>query len=99
MSRPARIGLLAAAFTGTFTPAATAVLDIVPRERSGIASATVNAARQVGIAVLGTLVSDATTPSAFTDGMGAAMLVAGLAAAVLTVMSTPAVHRSAVRHG
>jgi MFS transporter, DHA2 family, methylenomycin A resistance protein len=90
-------------------PAPAAVLEIVPRERSGIGSATVTAARQVGtalgIAVLGTVLAGhldhAATPAfadAFADGMRPAMLISGvsvLAAAVLLI----AVPRSARRTG
>ncbi|MET7336696.1 DHA2 family efflux MFS transporter permease subunit [Nonomuraea sp. NPDC005650] len=69
------------------TPAAAAVLETVPLERSGIAAATVNTARQVGtalgVAVLGTIVAESRDP---VHGMQVSLLVAGavtLAAAAL----------------
>lgn len=69
------------------TPAAAAVLEIVPRERSGVAAATVNTARQVGtalgVAVLGSIVAGNADP---VHGMRLSLLVAGtvtLAAAAL----------------
>jgi MFS transporter, DHA2 family, methylenomycin A resistance protein len=78
----------------------------VPRQRSGVGSATVNAARQtgtvLGIAVLGTIlanhVESATPPAfadAFIDGLQPSLLTAGLivlaAAALLVAM--PATRR------
>jgi MFS family permease len=83
-----------------------AALEIVPRQRSGVGSATVNAARQtgtvLGIAVLGTIlanhVESATPPAfadAFIDGLQPSLLTAGLivlaAAALLVAM--PATRR------
>jgi MFS transporter, DHA2 family, methylenomycin A resistance protein len=66
-----------------------AALEIVPRQRSGVGSATVNAARQtgtvLGIAVLGTILAnhvEAATPpafaDAFVDGLQPSLLTAGL---------------------
>jgi DHA2 family methylenomycin A resistance protein-like MFS transporter len=83
-----------------------AALEIVPRQRSGVGSATVNAARQtgtvLGIAVLGTILAnhlESATPSAFADafvqGLQPSLLIAGLivlaGAALLVAM--PATHR------
>lgn len=83
-----------------------AALEIVPRQRSGVGSATVNAARQtgtvLGIAVLGTVLANhvepATPPAfadAFVDGLQPALLIAGLivlaGAALLVAM--PAIRR------
>jgi MFS transporter, DHA2 family, methylenomycin A resistance protein len=83
-----------------------AALEIVPRQRSGVGSATVNAARQtgtvLGIAVLGTIlanhVESATPPAfadAFVDGLRPSLLAAGLivlaGAALLVAM--PATRR------
>jgi MFS transporter, DHA2 family, methylenomycin A resistance protein len=83
-----------------------AALEIVPRQRSGVGSATVNAARQtgtvLGIAILGTIlanhVESATPPAfadAFVDGLQPSLLTAGLivlaGAALLVAM--PATRR------
>lgn len=61
-------------------------LHAVPQERSGIASATVNATRQtgtaVGVAVLGVLISSGET---FVDGLHLALLMAGVATLLVTV--------------
>jgi MFS family permease len=80
-----------------------AALEIVPRQRSGVGSATVNAARQIGtvlgIAVLGTILADhveSATPAAFADafvdGLQSSLLAAGLivlaGAALLVAMPT-----------
>lgn len=85
-----------------------AALEIVPRQRSGVGSATVNAARQtgtvLGIAVLGTILANhlesATPPAfanAFVDGLQPSLLTAGLivlaGAALLVAM--PATRRGA----
>jgi EmrB/QacA subfamily drug resistance transporter len=76
-------------------PASAAVLQLVPRQRSGIASATVNTARQtgaaLGIAVLGTVLGQALAgPGGFadryTDGMRASMIVAGVAVLVAALL-------------
>lgn len=79
------------------TPATAGVLALVPRQRSGIASATVSTARQVGtalgIALLGAVLAAHLTsgePAQFTTGMRTAMLIAGVgvlaAAALLALM-------------
>jgi DHA2 family methylenomycin A resistance protein-like MFS transporter len=83
-----------------------AALEIVPRQRSGVGSATINAARQTGtvfgIAVLGTILADhvesASPPAfadAFVDGLQPSLLTAGLivlaGAALLVAM--PATRR------
>jgi MFS transporter, DHA2 family, methylenomycin A resistance protein len=80
-----------------------AALEIVPRHRSGVGSATINAARQtgtlLGIAILGTILADhiesATPPSfaqAFVNGLQPGFLTAGLivlaSAALLAAMPT-----------
>lgn len=70
-------------------PAAAAVLEVVPRERSGVGSAIVNTARQVGtaigFAVLGTVVNAQLTTAtaghaldAFVAGLRVSLLIAGL---------------------
>ena len=72
-------------------PAATAaVMEAAPSERGGLASGTLNAARQVGgaigIALLGTLVAHRAN---FVGGLRVAMPVAGgafILAAVLTML-------------
>ncbi|MEQ4725085.1 MFS transporter [Nonomuraea sp. B19D2] len=72
------------------TPAVAATLQLVPRQRSGVASATVNTARQagsaLGIAVLGTILSHRLTEADETSfrglygtGMRDVMLTAGAA--------------------
>lgn len=72
------------------TPAAAAVLEIVPRERSGIAAATVNTARQVGtalgVAVLGTIVAESAEP---VRGMRVSLLVAAGVAVLAAALLTP----------
>lgn len=83
-----------------------AALEIVPRQRSGVGSATVNAARQtgtvLGIAILGTMLAnhiESATPRAFahafTNGLQSGFLTAGLivlaSAALLVAM--PATRR------
>ncbi|MFI0449938.1 MFS transporter [Actinomadura sp. 6N118] len=72
------------------TPAAAAVLEIVPRERTGIASATVNTARQagtaLGIAVLGTVAAGS---GGLEAGLRTSLVAAGavvLAAAALLIL-------------
>ena len=80
-----------------------AALEIVPRQRSGVGSATVNAARQtgtvLGIAILGTILANhiqsATAPAfsvAFVNGLQPGFLTAGLivlaSAALLMAMPT-----------
>jgi EmrB/QacA subfamily drug resistance transporter len=86
-------------------PASAAILELAPRQRSGIASATLNTARQtgtaVGIATLGAILSAHLTGatrflSAYTDGIRVGMTVAGavvLAAAAL--LALPWSHRAA----
>ncbi|WP_158884406.1 MFS transporter [Amycolatopsis anabasis] len=63
-------------------------LHAVPRERSGTASATVNAARQtgsaLGIAALGALLA---TGADFVDGLHRALLVAGIVTLAVTVLT------------
>ena len=70
--------------------ATTAVMEAAPPERGGIASGTLNAARQVGgvigVALLGTLVASRGT---FVVGLRTGMVIAGgvfLLGAVLTVL-------------
>jgi EmrB/QacA subfamily drug resistance transporter len=83
-----------------------AALEIVPRQRSGVGSATVNAARQtgtvLGIAILGTIlanhVESATPPAfadAFVDGLQPSLLTAGLAvlAGAALLVAMPATRR------
>jgi DHA2 family methylenomycin A resistance protein-like MFS transporter len=83
-----------------------AALEIVPRQRSGVGSATVNAARQtgtvLGIAVLGMIlanhVESATPPAfadAFVDGLQPSLLTAGLIvlAAAALLVALPATRR------
>ena len=87
--------LLAVGFGMSFTmPAMTAaVMEAAPPERAGIASAMLNAARQMGgvlgVALLGALVS---RHSGFLPGMHAAMAIAGvafLAGCALTLRTVP----------
>ncbi|WP_410641596.1 MFS transporter [Amycolatopsis sp. lyj-346] len=75
------------------TPAAAGVLALVPRQRSGIASATVSTARMagtsLGIALLGAVLAahlTSGTPAQFTSGMHTAMLVAGLGVLAATAL-------------
>ncbi len=83
-------------------PAATAaVMEAAPSERGGLASGTVNAARQVGgvlgVAVLGTLVASRAT---FVTGLHIAMVIAAVAfllGALLTTIAVPA-HTTAASH-
>lgn len=86
--------LVATGFGMSFTmPAATtAVVDGAPADRAGLASGTINAARQVGgvvgVAVLGALVAGST----FVTGLRIALLIAGavfLAGAALTAVTCP----------
>jgi DHA2 family methylenomycin A resistance protein-like MFS transporter len=80
-------------------PAATAaVMEAAPSERGGLASGTLNAARQVGgaigVALLGTLVAHRAT---FVGGLRSGMVIAGGAfvlAAVLTVIFVDRAHRA-----
>ena len=85
--------LVAAGFGMSFTmPAATAaVMEAAPEDRSGLASGTLNAARQmggvVGVALLGTLVAQRTD---FTAGLHAGLAIAAGAfglAALLTFVA------------
>jgi DHA2 family methylenomycin A resistance protein-like MFS transporter len=85
--------LVAAGFGMSFTmPAATAaVMEAAPEDRSGLASGTLNAARQmggvVGVALLGTLVAQRTD---FTAGLHAGLAIAADAfglAALLTFVA------------
>ena len=68
-------------------PTMAAAMAGVPRQRSGIASATVNATRQtgttLGIAVLGVIM---TSQASLTAGLHAAVLVAGIVTLVTTVL-------------
>nr|WP_042178501.1 MFS transporter [Kibdelosporangium sp. MJ126-NF4]CEL13221.1 putative efflux protein [Kibdelosporangium sp. MJ126-NF4]CTQ98912.1 putative efflux protein [Kibdelosporangium sp. MJ126-NF4] len=75
------------------TPAAAGVLALVPRQRSGIASATVSTARNVGtalgIALLGAVLAahlTSVTPAQYTSGMRTAMLIAGLGVLAATAL-------------
>lgn len=71
------------------TPAVAGVLALVPRQRSGIASATVSTARSVGtalgIALLGAVLA-AHLPDEYTSGMRVAMLVAGVSVLLAAVL-------------
>jgi DHA2 family methylenomycin A resistance protein-like MFS transporter len=86
--------LVASGFGMSFTmPAATtAVVDGAPADRAGLASGTINAARQVGgvvgVAVLGALVAGST----FVAGLRIALVIAGgvfLVGAALTAVTCP----------
>lgn len=83
-----------------------AALEIVPRQRSGVGSATVNAARQtgtvLGIAILGTILADhigstmpAAVAEAFVAGLQPALLTAGLIvlASAALLLAMPATRR------
>jgi DHA2 family methylenomycin A resistance protein-like MFS transporter len=80
-------------------PAATsAVMEAAPPERGGLASGTLNAARQVGgvigVALLGTLVAH---KSAFVVGLRTGMLIAGgvfALGAILTALFVERTHRA-----
>lgn len=89
------IMLMGAGMALSIGPAAAAALGGVPRERSGIASALVNAARQtgtaVGVAVLGLLLESGPSP---VRGLHVAVLVAGasilaMGTLVFAVLSRP----------
>ena len=76
-------------------PAATAaVMEAAPTERGGIASGTLNAARQVGgvvgVALLGTLVAQ---PASFIPGLHLGMAIAGGAFFVAVALTTAGVGR------
>jgi DHA2 family methylenomycin A resistance protein-like MFS transporter len=100
-------GLLTLPMTLAAIPGAkAAALEIVPRQRSGVGSATVNAARQtgtlLGIAVLGTILADhvesATPPAysdAFVNGLRPSLLTAGLVvlAGAALLVAMPATRR------
>jgi EmrB/QacA subfamily drug resistance transporter len=72
----------------TMTPSAAAAVRAVPVDKSGVGSAVLNTARQVGgalgIAVLGAIMAhaagDRRTPAAFVDGFSTALLVAAIVA-------------------
>jgi hypothetical protein len=72
----------------TMTPTAAAAMRAVPVYKSGIGSAVLNAARQVGgafgIALMGAIMASGIdgrrTPEAFMDGFSTALLVAALIA-------------------
>jgi DHA2 family methylenomycin A resistance protein-like MFS transporter len=90
------VPLIATGFGMSFTmPAATtAVVEAVPAERAGLASGTINAARQVGgvigVAVLGALVTGHGDGSDFVTGLRIALGIAGaafLSGAALTAMA------------
>ncbi len=78
--------------------ATTAVMEAAPPERGGLASGTLNAARQVGgvigVALLGTLVASRGT---FVVGLRTAMAIAGgvfVLGAILTVLFVERAHRA-----
>lgn len=82
----------------TMPAATTAVIEAAPEERAGLASGTINAARQVGgllgIALMGSLAS---TNGHFSDDSHAALAVgaaAFLLALVLAALTAPAQERS-----
>ena len=72
----------------TMTPTAAAAVRAVPVDKSGVGSAGLNSARQVGgsvgIALMGAIMAaragERETPEAFMDGFSTALLVAGLIA-------------------
>jgi MFS family permease len=72
----------------TMTPSAAAAVRSVPVDKSGVGSAVLNGARQVGgalgIAVLGAIIAhaagDRRTPAAFMDGFSTALMVAAIVA-------------------
>jgi len=84
-SWPAAVAMVAVGFGMAFTmPAATAaVMEAAPPERGGLASGTLNAARQaggvIGVALLGTLVAHR---AGFHGGLRAAMAIAAAAFAL-----------------
>ena len=77
------------------TPTNIAGLAGLPHSRTGIASATVNAARQtgttLGVAVLGALIARAQT---FTDGLHLAVGVAGAVLPTVTVLTAATLNRA-----
>lgn len=95
---PLAAAMIAVGFGMSFTmPAATAaVMEAAPSERSGLASGTLNAARQVGgvigVALLGTLVAQ---QAGFVGGLRAAMAVAAAAFALGGLVSALGVARPA----
>ncbi len=93
---PLVVPMVAAGFGMAFTmPAATAaVMEAATAERAGLASGTLNAARQVGgvagVALLGTLVAQR---SAFVGGLRAAMDIAAAAFALGALLSASGIGR------
>lgn len=71
----------------SMTPTTTAAVTAAPRQRSGIAAATINTTRQtglaIGVALLGAIVA---ANSDFTAGLRAAAIVAGLVSLVALVL-------------
>jgi len=88
--------LLAAGFGTAFTmPAMTnAVIENAPEERSGIALAVLNASRQVGVALLGSLISRRVS---FVPGMHIAAGVAGGVFLIGCVLSFFAVQQGKIK--
>lgn len=80
--------VLGAALMLAGLPVNTMAMHVVPKERSGMASATVNATRQtgtaLGVALLGTLVAAAPD---FTTGLHRGLVVAGAVTAVVTALT------------
>ena len=79
----------------TMTPSAAAATRSVPVEKSGVGSAVLNSARQVGgtmgVAIMGAIIAaeigDERTPEAFMDGFERALLVAAAIAALGAVVA------------
>ena len=99
---PVAAAMVAVGFGMSFTmPAATAaVMEAAPTERSGLASGTLNAARQVGgvigVALLGTLVAH---QAGFLGGLRAAMAIAAAAFALGGLLTALGVARPATSAG
>ncbi|QWF80894.1 DHA2 family efflux MFS transporter permease subunit [Amycolatopsis sp. CA-230715] len=76
-------------------PINTMAMHVVPKERSGMASATVNATRQtgtaLGVALLGSLVAAAPD---FTTGLHRGLVVAGAVTAVVTALTAATLRKA-----
>jgi MFS transporter, DHA2 family, methylenomycin A resistance protein len=87
--------LLGAGMGLAITPTTAAAMGSVPRQRSGIASAAVNATRQagstLGIAVLGAVI--ALYGSAFTSGLRIAVLAAGFLTLLVAALTLAQDHQ------